>query len=84
MLFFFQFKAGYYERFYSRFDPQIIVSSLKMFIQERARAWEIRDADERKLKDEEHKARCISFDEYCKSIGVDPASYVLGGDENTH
>ena len=35
MLFFFNFKAGFYERFYSYFDPQAIIRSLKLFLQER-------------------------------------------------
>ena len=35
MLFFFNFKAGMYERFYSYFDPQVIVGSVKAFCDER-------------------------------------------------
>ena len=35
MLFFFNFKAGFYERFYSYFDPQAIIRSMKLFLQER-------------------------------------------------
>ena len=35
MLFFFNFKAGFYERFYSNFDPQAIIRSMKLFLQER-------------------------------------------------
>ena len=35
MLFFFNFKAGFYERFYSYFDPQAIIRSMKFFLQER-------------------------------------------------
>ena len=38
MLFFFNFKAGFYERFYSYFDTQIIIRSVKTFIEERALA----------------------------------------------
>lgn len=36
VLFFFNFKAGFYEQFYSRFDPQVIIRSLKLFCEERA------------------------------------------------
>ena len=36
MLFFFNFKAGFYERFYSYFDIQTIIRSIKTFIEERA------------------------------------------------
>ena len=35
MLFFFNFKAGLYERFYGYFDPQTIVRSVKSFYRER-------------------------------------------------
>jgi len=35
MLFFFNFKAGFYERFYSYFDSQAIIRSMKLFLQER-------------------------------------------------
>lgn len=35
MLFFFNFKAGLYERFYGYFDPQTIVRSVKSFCSER-------------------------------------------------
>ena len=35
MLFFFNFKAGLYERFYGYFDPQTIVRSVKSFCRER-------------------------------------------------
>ncbi|MBR2151304.1 MAG: hypothetical protein IJ902_08005 [Prevotella sp.] len=36
MLFFFNFKAGFYERFYSYFDTQTIIRGIKTFIEERA------------------------------------------------
>ena len=38
MLFFFNFKAGFYERFYSYFDTQAIIRSFKSFLEERALA----------------------------------------------
>ena len=38
MLFFFNFKAGFYERFYSYFDTQTIIRSFKSFLEERALA----------------------------------------------
>lgn len=34
MLFFFNFKGGFYERFYSYFDPHAIIRSMKLFLQE--------------------------------------------------
>lgn len=38
MLFFFNFNAGFYERFYSYFDTQTFIRSVKTFIEERALA----------------------------------------------
>ena len=35
MLFFFNFKAGFYEKFYGQFDPQAIIRSIKTFLAER-------------------------------------------------
>jgi hypothetical protein len=35
MLSFFNLKAGFYERFYSYFDPQAIIRSMKLFLQDR-------------------------------------------------
>ena len=78
MLFFYRFKAGCYERFYSRFDPQAILSSLRMFIQERARAYDARDEELRRRKEAEHKAHCISYEEYCKRNGFAPEHHRLG------
>ena len=46
MLFFFNFKAGFYERFYSYFDTQTIIRSFKAFLEERTLAIV---ADERNL-----------------------------------
>jgi hypothetical protein len=78
MLFFYRFKAGCYERFYSRFDPQAILSSLRMFLQERARAYDARDEELRRRKEAEHKAHCISYEEYCKRNGFAPEHHRLG------
>ena len=36
MLFFFNFKDGFYERFYSYFNTQTFIRSVKTFIEERA------------------------------------------------
>ena len=78
MLFFYRFKAGCYERFYSRFDPQTVLVSLRLFVQERARAYETREEEKRRREEAEHKTRCISFEEYCRQNGFDPAHYRLG------
>ena len=64
MLFFFNFKAGFYERFYSYFDPQTIIRSMPSFLRERQ---QIIEAYEQKLKEKEgEKKRVpgISLEEY--------------------
>ena len=35
VLFFFNFKAGFYERFFGQFDPQAVVRSIRLFLDER-------------------------------------------------
>ena len=35
VLFFFNFKAGFYEKFYGQFDPQAIIRSINLFLAER-------------------------------------------------
>ena len=35
VLFFFNFKAGFYEKFYGQFDPQAIIRSINTFLTER-------------------------------------------------
>ena len=47
MLFFFNFKAGFYERFYSYFDTQIIIRSVKTFIEERTLAIAAHEREQR-------------------------------------
>ena len=78
MLFFYRFKAGCYERFFSRFDPQTVLVSLRLFVLERARAYETREEEKHRREEAEHKTRCISFEEYCRQNGFDPAHYRLG------
>lgn len=78
MLFFYRFKAGCYERFYSRFDPQTILSSLRIFLHERARAYETHNDELRRRKEDEHRANCISYEEYCRMNGFDPERHRLG------
>ncbi len=83
MLFFFRFKACHYERFYSRFDPQAILLSLRTFLGERARAYEIRDGEKRRRKNQEQRSRCISFEEYCRLNGLDAETYEIGKEQSS-
>lgn len=55
MLFFFNFKAGLYERFYSYFDPQAIVRSMKPFLRYRNDVINIHDRKMKELKDKQDR-----------------------------
>lgn len=64
MLFFFRFKAGYYEQFYSRFDPQILLRSLKMFMEDRASYYRIRDQKKLEKELEDAIRNSITYEKY--------------------
>ncbi|MBQ0164642.1 MAG: hypothetical protein KBS75_05500 [Bacteroidales bacterium] len=66
MLFFARFKATQYERFYSYFDPQVVLTSLKQFLVERSRAYDRRDQEVRMREMEEDRKNAITYDEYLK------------------
>lgn len=55
MLFLFNFKAGFYERFYSYFDPQTIIKSMSSFLQERTNIIDEHDRETRRIKAEYEK-----------------------------
>lgn len=58
------------EPLFSSFDTK---ADCNVHLQPFKEAWE-------EMKEEaEHKARCISFEEYCKRKGFDPVHYRLGG-----
>lgn len=64
VLFFFNFKAGFYEKFYGQFDPQAIIRSMPSFLHERQQAI---DGYERELKEKEvekDRNSGISLEEY--------------------
>ena len=54
MLFFFNFKAGMYERFYSYFDPQVIVGSVKSFCDERDTIITVHERELQQKRNEEN------------------------------
>lgn len=66
MLFFARFKATKYERFYSYFDPQVVLTSLKQFLVERSRAYDRRDQEIMRLNMEELRKKAVSYDEYLR------------------
>jgi len=64
VLFFFNFKAGFYEKFYGQFDPQTIIRSMPSFLHERQQSI---DAYEQELKEKEaekDRNSGISLEEY--------------------
>ena len=69
VLFFFNFKAGFYEKFYGQFDPQTIIRSMPSFLHERQQSI---DAYEQELKEKEaekDRAPSISLEEYNMKYG---------------
>lgn len=66
MLFFARFKATQYERFFSYFDPQTILASLKLFLAERNRAYDRCDQEIRMRKMDEDRKNAITHDQYLK------------------
>ena len=66
LLFFFRFKSAHYLHFYSYFDPHVILGSLKMFINERARAHERKEQEERDKEAENSRRNAITYEEYLR------------------
>lgn len=66
LLFFFQFKSAHYLHFYSYFDPHVILGSLKMFINERARAHDRKEQELREKKAEYNRRNAITYEEYLR------------------
>ena len=64
MLFFFNFKAGFYERFYSYFAPQTIIRSIPSFLHERQRIIEAYERELKEMEDEKARVLGISLEEY--------------------
>ena len=66
LLFFFRFKSAHYLHFYSYFDPHVILESLKIFINERNRAYERMEQKRREIEMDETRKKAISYDEYLR------------------
>ena len=64
LLFFFRFKSAHYLRFYSYFDPHVILGSLKMFINERCRAYEHMEQKLREKEAEKARGKAVTYKEY--------------------
>jgi len=62
MLFFFNFKAGFYERFYSYFDPQAIIRSMKSFLHDRDKIIEVHERKMKAIKDKQDRKPGIPLD----------------------
>lgn len=70
MLFFVNFKAGQYGKFYGSVDPLTITTALREFIKERAAAFEKHEREERERADAEYKKTAITYDEYLSMNGI--------------
>ncbi len=65
MLFFHRFKAGKYGHFYGSVDPLVITTALREFLRERAIAYDNKEHEEQRAKDEESRKNAVTWDEYC-------------------
>lgn len=63
MLFFYDFKAGKYGKFYGNVDPMAITCALRDFVKDRAYAIDRHENEMRKRRD---AGKGISYEEYCK------------------
>lgn len=66
MLFFFYFKAGFYERFFSYFDPQAIIGSMNSFLQYRHKIIENYEREMKEVKAIQEKKPGIPLEEINK------------------
>lgn len=67
MLFFFNFKAGFYEGFYSYFDPQVIIRSMKTFLNDRMQIILSHECKMKEINDQKYKLPGISLEEINKN-----------------
>lgn len=63
MLFFFNFKAGFYERFYGYFDTQTIIRSFELFLQERHKIIQRYEALIEEIRNKKGKRPGLSLEE---------------------
>lgn len=75
LLFFFYFKCGKYLKFYSRFDTQIFMQSLRLFLDDRVVKYDAHDRLVQARKDEEDRKKAITYEEYLKLKGKDDLSW---------
>ncbi len=72
MLFFFNFKAGKYGRFYGAVDPMAITAALREFIKgERSTARYDREQRKKAAQQEKNDKTTMNYIEYCKKYGKD-------------
>lgn len=68
MLFFFQFKAGRYGRFYGNIDPLVITTSLRNFCNERNDIYFRHESDVRRIEQERQEEKTVTYEEYLAGI----------------
>lgn len=64
LLFFFYFKCGKYLKFYCRFDTQIFMHSLRLFLDDRAAKYDARDKLIEARKRDADRERAVTYEEY--------------------
>ena len=72
MIFFHRFKSGLYGKFYGAIDPLTITCSLRDFLSDRNYLIGLYEQEERERREAEERKQNspISWEEYCKSKGI--------------
>lgn len=65
LLFFYNFKMGYYGKFYGRVDPMVITCALRDFLIDRRNIIAKHEQKESERREKENKGNPISWEEYC-------------------
>ena len=72
MLFFHDFKAGQYGKFYGSLDPLVVTTALKEFLAHRGALLDKYEDEEDTKRLEEQRKSAVTFEEYCRLTGYVP------------
>ena len=70
LLFFYNFKAGKYGRFYGTVDPLIIEEALAEFMAERQHQIDLKESEEKKREEAEHQRQVVPTSVIAKRLGL--------------
>lgn len=83
ILFCARLRSGVYGRFFGSVDPTGIMKSFYYFVDDRRRDYDRKFESDRRAREEleaaEHKRNVITWEEYCRSSGIEGRASVLDG-----